>query len=166
MLSIVTLGDEVLTRRASLIPVVDRSISDLSAAMIDAMHIGKGIGLAGPQVGELKRLFVTHVDGDVPRVFINPQIILTSNELESFEEGCLSIPGIYANVMRPQAVTVQAWNERGRPFTLDAEGILARVIQHENDHLNGVLFLDHLDDKKKNRLVSIFEKKHKAIEAV
>ena len=124
------------------------------------MHAGKGIGLAGPQVGELKRLFVTHVEGDVPRVFINPQIIQTSNEQNVFEEGCLSIPAMYADVERPVAVTVQAWNERGRPFTLDAEDLLARVIQHEFDHLNGILFLDHLDDKKRNRIINLYSRRN------
>lgn len=159
MLDIVTLGDDVLRKQASLIPDIDRSISDLAAAMIDSMHIGKGIGLAGPQVGELKRLFVTHVEGDTPRVFINPQIIRTSQELGTYEEGCLSIPGIYSDVVRPLFVGVQAWNERGRPFTLDAEGVLARVILHEYDHLNGILFLDHIDEKKRARLTRVYDRK-------
>jgi peptide deformylase len=159
MLNIVTLGDEVLRKQAALIPEVDRLIEDLAAAMIDAMHAGKGIGLAGPQIGELKRLFVTHVEEDDPRVFINPQIIQTSHDQASYEEGCLSIPGIYADVERPYEITVQAWNERGRPFTIDAEGLLARVIQHELDHLNGVLFLDYLDDRKRNRLLGQYNRK-------
>ena len=159
MLNIITLGDEVLRKQAALIPEVDRFIEDLAAAMIETMHTGKGIGLAGPQIGELKRLFVTHVEGDSPRVFINPQIIQTSHDLVDYEEGCLSIPGIYADVERSLAVTVQAWNERGRPFTLDAEGLLSRVIQHELDHLNGVLFLDYLDDRKRNRLLGQYGRK-------
>ena len=161
MLTIVTLGDDILRKQAALIPEVDRNIVDLADAMIEAMHLGKGIGLAGPQVAGLKRLFVTHVEGDVARVFINPQIIQTSNEQTVFEEGCLSIPGIYADVERPLSVTVQAWNERGRPFTMDAEGLLARVVQHELDHLNGVLFLDYLDEKQRNRLVSSYNRKKK-----
>lgn len=161
MLSIVTLGDEVLTHKAAVIPEVDHAIQSLAEAMIEAMHVGRGIGLAGPQVGELKRLFVTHVEGDVPRVFINPQIMQTSNEQLTYEEGCLSIPGIYADVLRPEYVTVQAWNERGRPFRVDADGMLARVILHEYDHLNGTLFLDHLDEKKRSRLVKIYDRKQK-----
>lgn len=161
MLKIVRLGDDVLTKHASVIPKVDRSISDLAGAMIEAMHGERGIGLAGPQVAELKRLFVTHAEGDEPRVFINPQIIQTSNELVTLEEGCLSIPGVYADVVRPASVIVQAWNERGRPFTLEAGAMLARVIQHENDHLNGILFLDHIDEKKRLRLVKQFEKRQK-----
>ena len=160
MLKIVTLGDEVLRKQAALIPDIDRMITELAAGMIDSMHAGKGIGLAGPQVAELKRLFVTHVEGDTPRVFINPQIIQTSQEQNVYEEGCLSIPETFADVERPYAVTIQAWNERGRPFTLDAEGLLARVIQHEFDHLNGVLFIDHLDEKKRARLVSSYERRN------
>ena len=161
MLSVFTLGADVLRKQAVVIPDIDKSIVDLALAMLDSMRIERGIGLAGPQVGELKRIFVTHVEGDMPRVFINPQIIRTSNDQNAFEEGCLSIPGVYADVVRPVFVGVQAWNEKGRPFTLDAEGMLARVILHEYDHLGGVLFLDHLDEKKRLRLVKIYEKKRR-----
>ena len=159
MLEIVTLGNEILRKRAAVIPDIDKKVADLAMAMIDSMHTGKGIGLAGPQVGELKRLFVTHIEGDTPRVFINPQITLTAEEQALYEEGCLSIPGMFADVERPIAITVQAWNEKGRPFTLDAEGLLARVVLHELDHLNGVLFIDHLDDKKRSRLVTTYDRR-------
>lgn len=160
MLKIITLGDPILSKQAAVVPEFDRKIVDLVNAMIEAMHHGKGIGLAGPQVGELKRLFVVHVEGDGARVFINPQIIRTSQEQVSYEEGCLSIPGIYADVVRSSEVTVQAWNEEGRPFTLDAEGLLARVILHEYDHLNGVVLFDHLEEKKRQRLTSIYNRKN------
>ncbi len=159
MLKIVTLGDSRLLQRASVIADVDRLVYDLSQAMIETMREGNGIGLAGPQVGELRRIFVCHVSGDIPRVFINPEIIQTSQDLATMEEGCLSIPGIYADVVRPAAVTVQAWNEKGRPFRIDAEGSLARVIQHEMDHLNGVLFLDHLSERKRDRLTKVYWKR-------
>ncbi len=159
MLRIITYGDERLTKRASVVADIDRIIVEFAEALTEAMHQGNGIGLAGPQVGELKRLFVCHVTGDVPRVFINPEIIQTSPTQVTYEEGCLSIPGIYADVVRPEAVTVQAWNEKGRPFKLDAEGVLARVVQHEIDHLNGVLFLDHLSEKKRERLVKLYTKR-------
>jgi peptide deformylase len=130
--------------------------------MIETMHRGRGIGLAGPQVGLLQRIFVVQVDGESPRVFINPTIIGTSPEISQYEEGCLSIPGLYAELTRPEKVTVQAWNERGRPFTLDAEGLLARVIQHEYDHLEGVLFIDRLSEPKRKRLLTIYDKKMRA----
>jgi len=125
--------------------------------MLEAMDHGKGVGLAGVQVSRLLRLFVTRVPNDMPRVFINPDILETSIEVEPFEEGCLSIPGIYTDVIRPSSVRVQAWNQKGRPFTLNADGYLARVIQHEFDHLNGVVFLDRVDPKKKQRLLVEYE---------
>jgi peptide deformylase len=158
MLKVLTLGDEHLTKRASVITDVDKMIADLAHAMIETMHTQNGIGLAGPQVGEMKRIFVCHVQRDEPRIFINPEIIATSQEQVTFEEGCLSIPGVYADVVRPERVSVQAWNERGRPFQIDAEGVLARVIQHEIDHLNGVLFLDHVSEKKRQRLLKVYYK--------
>lgn len=159
MLRIITLGDERLVRRASVVADIDKMIFDLSEAMIDAMHAGDGIGLAGPQVGEMKRLFVCHAHGDIPRVFINPEIVQTSHEQITMEEGCLSIPGIYSEVVRPAEVSIQAWNEKGRPFRLDADGVLARVIQHEYDHLNGVLFLDYLSEAKRRRVLKVYNKK-------
>jgi peptide deformylase len=121
------------------------------------MHQSRGIGLAGVQVGELKRLFVTHVSGDKPRVFINPSIIGTSVEQADYEEGCLSIPGVWADVTRPEAVQIQAWNERGRPFTSTFDGLLARVVQHELDHLNGVIFLDYLSDTVRDRVMADYD---------
>jgi peptide deformylase len=158
-MKIYTLGDEVLYKKASLVPDIDKKIADLSSAMIETMYEGNGIGLAGPQVGEGLRLFVCHVPDDQARVFINPEIIGTSQEIIPYEEGCLSIPGMYAEVVRPAFLSVQAWDERGKPFTLDADGMLARVIQHEFDHLNGLLFIDHLEEKRKKRIIKLFQKK-------
>ena len=158
MLSIVTLPDELLRRGSEEITDIDDTIRKLAEQMIDAMHIGNGIGLAGAQVGLLKRIFVVHVNRDEPRVFINPTILETSVDEIDYEEGCLSIPGIYADVRRPAAVKIQAWNERGRPFSLDAEGVLARVIQHEFDHLKGVLFIDYLSDRKREKLLRQYDR--------
>jgi len=141
---------------------VDGDVLAFAKDLIDSMHLGKGVGLAAPQVGVLDRVFVVHIDGDVPRVFINPSIIETSSELSEYEEGCLSIPGMYAQVIRPAYVKVQAWNERGRPFNLTAEGFLARVIQHEYDHLEGVLFIDKLSEPKRNRIITLYEKRQRA----
>ncbi len=158
MLNIVKIGEDILHRKASVIPDIDENIEHLAQAMLEAMYFGKGIGLAGPQVGELKRLFVCHVPEDEPRVFINPEIIATSPEQVPYEEGCLSIPGIYADIARSSRVQVQAWNIDGKPFTLEAEGLLARVIQHEYDHLNGILFVDHLNEKKRNRVLKDYKR--------
>lgn len=141
---------------------MDGDVLAFAKDLIDSMHLGKGVGLAAPQVGVLDRVFVVHIDGDVPRVFINPSIIETSSELSEYEEGCLSIPGMYAQVIRPAYVKVQAWNERGRPFNLTAEGFLARVIQHEYDHLEGVLFIDKLSEPKRNRIITLYEKRQRA----
>jgi peptide deformylase len=157
MLRIITLGDEQLRRHSIVVPELDGTMHALIEQMLESMREHKGIGLAAVQVGSLYRLFVTEVAGDGPRVFVNPEILETSLEQVSYEEGCLSIPGIEADVVRPQRVRVQAWNEKGRPFTLDAEDLLARVVQHEFDHLNGVLFIDHLDPKKRERLVRQFQ---------
>jgi peptide deformylase len=156
MLNIITLGDDQLRKHSIVVPDLNGTVHTLIEQMFESMREYKGIGLAAVQVGSLYRLFITEVGGDRPRVFVNPEILETSVEQISYEEGCLSIPGIEADVLRPQRVRVQAWNEKGRPFTLDAEDMLARVVQHEYDHLNGVLFIDHIDPKKRERLVRQF----------
>ena len=158
-MEILTLGNETLRNKAAAVGEIDGEIARLAQDMLESMRVGRGIGLAGPQVGKLLRIFVTQFDNDVPRVFINPSIIQTSPDLSDYEEGCLSIPGMYADVSRSAAVRIQAWNERGRPFTLDAEGLLARVVLHEYDHLEGTLFIDRLSPAKRDRLVALYEKK-------
>ena len=156
-LELVIHPNDLLRQTSSKVVDIDGELVRLTDAMIETMHEARGIGLAGVQVGRLARLFVTHVEGDKPRVFINPSIIATSLETEAYDEGCLSIPAIYADVVRPEAVQVQAWNERGRPFTMEVDGLLARVIQHEIDHLNGVLFIDHLTDAERTRALKDYD---------
>ena len=146
--------DELLREKSDRITDIDSEVVALAENMITTMHRARGIGLAGVQVGVLKRLFVAHVDRDKPRVFINPTIIETSMEQIELEEGCLSIPAIYATLTRPEAVRVQAWDERGKPFTVTLDGLLARVVQHEYDHLGGVLFLDYLTDAARDRAMA------------
>lgn len=158
-MKIVTIGDEVLRQSAATVPEVDEETRRFALSMIDTMHEGDGIGLAAPQVGVLKRIFVCHVRGDQPRVFINPEIIGTSPELVDYEEGCLSIPGVYADVSRPEQISVQAVNEDGKRFSLEASGLLSRVIQHEMDHLKGVLFIDHLEEHKRRRLMKLYKRR-------
>ena len=119
--------------------------------MFTAMKHDHGIGLAAPQVGLSKRIFVVDIEGDKPRVFINPEIVETSLEMSDYEEGCLSFPGLYFNVKRPESLRIQAWNEKGRPFTIEADGLLARVILHENDHLDGKLFIDRVTPLRRSR---------------
>ena len=145
--------NELLNTRADPVPEINAETRELAEEMMEIMKNADGIGLAGPQVGVLERLFVVKLPEDEPRVFINPQILETSLETSVYEEGCLSIPGIYADLERSSVIRVQAWNERGRRFNLEADKMLARVILHENDHLNGVLFIDHLPQKKRDRIL-------------
>ncbi|NEP83817.1 MAG: peptide deformylase [Okeania sp. SIO3B3] len=162
-MDVVTLGNEregVLKEKATLISDINEEIEKIVQAMIEAMIESDGIGLAGPQVDYPKKIFITRAPGDETRIFINPEIIQTSLDIVPYEEGCLSIPGVFAEIMRPEAITIQAWNEKGKPFRLDAEGILARVIQHEYDHLKGVLFIDHLNDKKKQRVLKMYNRRN------
>lgn len=158
MLDLVYVPDDVLTTKASPVKDLDEQTRVLAEQMVEAVQHHEGIGLAAPQVNVLQRIFVVYLRDDKPRVFINPEILGTSMEENVIEEGCLSIPGVYADVRRPSGITVQAFNEKGKPFTLDAEGMLARVIQHEYDHLNGVLFTDHLTEGKRNRLMKKYKK--------
>lgn len=155
------MGSEALRQKAEPVKTIDGEVKKIASAMISMMKNGKGVGLAGPQVGFMKRIFVVHVEGDEPRVFINPSIIETSQEMVKYEEGCLSIPGIWAEVQRPKDVKVQAWNERGRPFNLETGGVLARVILHEYDHLEGLLFIDRISQVKRNRIIAKFERRKK-----
>jgi peptide deformylase len=159
-MNVITLGDELLRQKAEPVKPINKEIAEIAAQMIETMRQSKGIGLAGPQVGLMKRIFVVHVDGDVPRVFINPSIIGTSQETVKLEEGCLSLPGIWADVVRPVAVRVQAWNEKGRPFTIETQGMLARAILHEYDHLEGTLFIDRIPESRRNKILAKIEKKH------
>jgi peptide deformylase len=157
MANIITLGDPLLRKQSVAVEDIKGDLIKLTQEMFGALAAARGVGLAAVQIGELVRVFIVHVPKDTPRVFINPEILETSIEQVVMEEGCLSIPGINANVNRPASVKVQAWNEKGRPFTLSADGLLARVIQHENDHLNAVLFIDRLNPENKDRLLEEYQ---------
>lgn len=158
MREIVTYGDPVLQEKAAPVTLFDDALAALIADMFDAMKREHGLGLAAPQVGASVRLFVTDVEDDKPRVFINPEIVQTSQEESDYEEGCLSFPGLYTNVRRPTAVRIQALNERGRPFTVEADGLLARVILHENDHLDGKLFVDRLSEPRREKAIAHYRR--------
>ncbi|HLW22464.1 MAG TPA: peptide deformylase [Sphaerochaetaceae bacterium] len=162
MLDIYTLGEEVLRGKAERVTVFDNALSIFVDAMFETMAESDGIGLAAPQVGALNRLFVVDTRRPGERlVFINPEIIETSEEQGMYEEGCLSIPGMYYDIVRPLRVTVQAQDVTGKPFKLAADGLLARVIQHENDHLNGVLFIDRMEQEARDKLVASYNRRTK-----
>ncbi|MFA7127580.1 MAG: peptide deformylase, partial [Sphaerochaeta sp.] len=113
-------------------------------------------------VGVPNRLFVINIKGVERRAYVNPQILETSIETDTAEEGCLSVPGVWHDVERPARVTVQAQDLEGKVFTVQGEGLLARALQHEYDHLNGTLFIDRLNDEEKEKVVKAYEKKNKA----
>ena len=159
ILDITKLGEEVLRQKAEPVAEINDEIRKLAEDMLETMIEADGVGLAGPQVGKKLRIFVAMADDDVKRVFINPQIIKTSEELCDYEEGCLSIPQVYESIRRPARVTVQAVNENGKPFTLEAEGLLARVIQHEYDHLDGILYIDRGDKDFAEKTEAQFKKR-------
>lgn len=159
ILDIVKLGEDILRQKAEPVAEVNDEIRQLAEDMFETMIEADGVGLAGPQVGKNLRMFVLIADDDVRRVFINPQIIKTSEELGDYDEGCLSIPQVYETIRRPVKVTVQALNEKGRPFTLEADGLLARIIQHEYDHLEGIVFIDRGDKDFAEKTTAQFKKR-------
>lgn len=154
-MDIITVDDPkaaILRRRAKPVGRVTADVRVLVDGMIDTMRQANGVGLAAPQVGVSRRILVAEVEERV-HVLIDPQIMKASGE-EFGTEGCLSIPGFLADVPRAARVVVKGKNRRGRGVTVDAEGLLARVIQHEIDHLDGVLFLDRVVDRSTIREVA------------
>ena len=149
-LKIYMLGEETLRTPANRIVKVDDSIRKLAKNMLITMYSAKGIGLAAPQVGVQKRIIVIDLNFEdphtPPNIFINPEIISSSASLDTYEEGCLSIPGVYLNVLRPSSIKLSYRDEMGRPKKMNADGLMARCIQHEIDHLNGICFVDKVTD--------------------
>jgi peptide deformylase len=159
---IVKYGDPVLREVSKPVEAMTSAVKDLVADLKATLKKAKGLGLSAVQVGVLLRVFIVDISAiDITaetKVYINPEIIETSGSSE-FEEGCLSFPGIYQTVTRPERVKIKALDENGKEFVQEADGIIARAIQHENDHLDGVLFIDHfspltrtLVDRKLKRL--------------
>jgi len=148
--------DPVLSRKCEKVEEMDQE--NLVEDMLETMYANEGIGLAAPQVGILKRILVLDV-GNGSRAFINPEIINNRGKVVS-EEGCLSIPGVFVKVKRFEEVTVKAQNVNGENFTIKATGILARCLQHEIDHLSGILILDRENfwQKAKKEAFKIFRR--------
>ncbi len=153
------LGSPVLRQHSAEITEVNDEIRRLIDDMFETMDAAKGVGLAANQVGIARRVAVVDVDDD-RFALINPRIV-ESEGRASAEEGCLSIPEIYADVIRPDRVVVEALDASGAPFRKEATGLKARAIQHEIDHLDGILFLDHLSLLKRQMLLSRWRREHK-----
>ena len=152
VLSVRKYGDPVLRRRARPVEAVTPEIKRTIADMVDTMYDEVGLGLAAPQVGiSLRLMVVGDDDGREARALINPVIAEQGGEILA-EEGCLSIPGVFAPVKRAEWVRLEAQDEQGRPVSIAARGLRARVFQHEMDHLDGVLFIDRLDPVTRDRI--------------
>lgn len=144
VLDIVLYPDDPLTKKATPYDVVGPEVAQLAADMYETMTAYEGVGLAGPQVGVSKRILVAHPPDGEPVCLVNPEITDMQGREEG-EEGCLSLPNVYAKVPRATRIHVRALDERGAPLDFEAEGFFARIIQHECDHLDGIVFPDRLD---------------------
>ena len=148
--------DERLRTVASPIAAVDDRVRQLAKDMAETMYAASGIGLAATQVNVHERMILVDVSEDRSelRVLINPEVIAAGPEKKSFQEGCLSVPGIYDDVERPDQIRIRALNEHGQTVEFDADGLLSVCIQHEIDHLNGKVFVDYLSRLKQGRIKS------------
>jgi len=160
---IVRLGDPVLRKEAGPVAVFDRALRSLIRDMFETMYEAEGIGLAAPQIGIAQRVMVVDLrrDGDdeAPRLaLVNPRVSWFSDETERQAEGCLSIPGIEEIVERPKTVKVEGFDPEGRPLIVDAADLFARALQHEIDHLDGVLFLDRVTPLKRRLAMKKWQK--------
>ena len=166
---ILILPDKRLRLVSEPVKKIDREIKHLADDMFETMYDAPGIGLAAIQVGITRRIVTTDLakkdDPPEPRVFINPEITWRSDETATYEEGCLSIPEIYEEVERNAQVRVKYLDLEGKEQELEASGLLATCLQHEVDHLNGVLFIDHISKIKRDRIVKKFTKAAKRAEA-
>ncbi len=137
-------GDEILRKKAREVEKVDDKIREILNDMVETMHKFNGVGLAGPQIGILKRLIVIDLyDDDGPIKLVNPKLIKEDGKQE-VEEGCLSFPNQFAKIIRPKKVVIEALNENGEKIRVEAEDLLAQAISHELDHLEGILFVDKI----------------------
>ena len=163
LLPILEFPDPRLRKIAEPVQVFDDTLQKLIDDMFETMYEAPGIGLAATQVDHHIQLIVMDIseEKNKPLVFINPEIEALDDELESYDEGCLSVPGYYESVTRPRNIKMKAKNRDGEDFEITDNGMLAICIQHEMDHLNGKLFVDYLSPLKRNRIRSKLEKAHK-----
>lgn len=153
LLSIVQYPDERLAKVAQPVTVFDDKLKQLAADMAETMYAAPGVGLAATQVGEMIRMVVIDITDDKNdlRVLVNPEIVASSEDTVECEEGCLSLPGLYEKVSRPSHVTVKAQDLDGNTVEFECDELLSVCVQHEIDHLNGKVFIDHLSQLKKSR---------------
>ena len=163
VLEILEFPDPRLRKQATPVREVTEATRTLIDDMLETMYAAPGIGLAATQVNVHQRILVIDVseENDQPQIFINPEVTVLDPELGEYDEGCLSVPGFYETVNRPQAVEVSALDREGQPFTLKLEGLLAICLQHEIDHLDGKLFVDYLSPLKRMRIRKKLEKLHR-----
>lgn len=159
-LTILEFPDSRLRTEAKPVAAVDDRIRQLVDDMLETMYDAKGIGLAATQVNVHERVVVMDLSeaGDEPMVFINPEVDVLDDATCDYDEGCLSVPGFYETVSRPEHVRLRALDRNGDPFEMEPEGLMAVCIQHEIDHLNGKLFVDYLSPLKRQRIRTKLEK--------
>ncbi len=162
--------DPILREKSSPLEKVDNELRKLMDDMLETMYSAPGIGLAAVQVGILKRLIVIDISKEDekknPIFFVNPEIIYQSNKTSTYEEGCLSLPGFYAEVERPTECHINYLDYNGKRKKLEADGLLATCIQHEVDHLNGVLFIDHISKLKRDMIIKKLRKNKKELKKI
>lgn len=163
VLDILEFPDPRLRTVAKPVAVVDDGLRKLIDDMIETMYAASGIGLAASQVNVHQRLLVLDVseEHNEPMVFVNPEITPLTDQTQPYDEGCLSVPGFYETVERPERIRVKAQDRDGKPFEMECEGLLAICLQHEMDHLNGKLFVDHISRLKRDRIKKKMEKLHR-----
>ncbi len=165
IIDIICYPESVLMTKCVPIENIDDEVIDLANSMVETMYSASGIGLAAPQVGVSKNLLIIDIGAQIENgsaiTLINPYVTAVDDLEVLAEEGCLSIPGIYANVVRKEAVEVKGMDVNEKEVTLELKGILARAVQHEMDHFNGVLFWDHLGKVKRDMLKQKFKKLQK-----
>lgn len=163
ILNILEYPDPRLRTKAVPVTEVNDSIKRIIDDMFETLYDAPGIGLAASQVDIHQRIIVIDLSEDKsePLVFINPEITVLEGELETMQEGCLSIPGFYEDVTRIEHCLVKALDRNGKPFEMECKGLLAVCIQHEIDHLEGILYVDHISPLKRNRIKDKLQKKHK-----
>jgi len=168
-LPIIIAPDRRLKVKCTTVETVDKSIVTLMESMLETMYLAPGIGLAAPQVGVTKRIIVVDAAGKdekpQPYRMVNPELLGVSEETWLHEEGCLSLPEHYADVERPARIAVRFLDETGTKREMEAEGLLATCIQHEMDHLDGVLFVDHISALKRNMILRKLSKTKKLKQA-